>query len=525
MLKATLPRLLLVSGCLILSGCAEFQNWLHSGYRVGPNYAKPAAPIAGQWIDFNDSRVISETLGVDHAAWWTTFGDPTLDNLMRTAFSENLTLRAASMRVMEAQSQRAIAAGQLMPQFQEAFGLYQHTQVSKAGNASGIPSLPFRAFDTWTTGLNVGWEIDMWGRIRRNIESADADLDASVEDYDDVLVCLLAETAAAYTEMRAFESRLAYARANVKAQEGSLSFAEARFKGGAVSKLDVTQATSSLAETKALIPVLEKGMRLANNRLCLLLGTPPRDLYAEFGEGRIPTSSPEVIVGIPAELLRRRPDVRRAERQVAAQSAQIGVAVAELFPAFTINGSLNWQSKKFANLFTSAANAGSIGPAFNWNVLHYGRIRNNIQFQDARFQELAINYQQTVLNANVETEDAIVCFLQSQQQAKALGEAVQATVESVEIVMSQYREGAVDFNRVFNLQSALVQQQDRLAIAEADVASSLIRIYKSLGGGWQIRLQQHSPYGRGPEADDAAAPMTDEANGQTEEAAGDASAG
>ena len=266
-------------------------------------------------------------------------------------------------------------------------------------------------------------------------------------------------------------------------------------------------------------------MRLAINRLCLLLGTPPRDLYAVFGEGRIPTSSPEVIVGIPAELLRRRPDVRRAERQVAAQSAQIGVAVAELFTAFTINGSLNWQSKKFANLFTSAANAGSIGPAFNWNVLHYGRIRNNIQFQDARFQELAINYQQTVLNANVETEDAIVCFLQSQQQAKALGEAVQATVESVEIVMSQYREGAVDFNRVFNLQSALVQQQDRLAIAEADVASSLIRIYKSLGGGWQIRLQQHSPYGRGPEADDAAAPMTDEANGQTEEAAGDASAG
>lgn len=491
MLRAHAHRHFLLLGCVLLSGCAELGSWLHNDFKVGPDYFKPAAPIADQWIDFNDSRVISDAHSIDDAAWWTALGDPALDRLMQVSFSENLTLRAASMRVLQAQSQRAIAAATLLPQFQEAFGSYQHFQLSNAGNALGVSTgiLP-RTFDNWSTGFNASWELDVWGRIRRNLESADANLDASVENYDDVLVTLLAETAVAYTEMRAFEQRLAYARANVKTQEGSLAIAQSRFKNGAVSELDVTQAQSNLAQTQALIPVLRKGLRLANNRLCVLLGTPPRDLLPELGPAPIPKAAPEVIVGIPADLLRRRPDVRRAEREVALHSAQIGVAVADMFPTFRITGSLNWQAQQFPELFHSAANAGNIGPTFNWNILNYGRIRNNVRVQDARFQELAIRYQQTVLEANAETEDAIVSFLESQARVKALADSVTASERSLELALKQYREGDTDFNRVFNLESALVQQQDQLATAEAEVATSLVRIYKALGGGWQIRLQQ-----------------------------------
>ncbi len=484
-------RLVAISWACCLTGCAEFGHWLHNGFQVGPNYGKPAAPVAEQWIDFNDPRIISDAHLVDDAAWWTTFGDATLDDLVRSSYDGNLSLRAAGMRVLEAQSQRAIAAGLLLPQFQEAFGQYQRMQVSRAGNAAGVVATPIRAFDFWQTGFNVGWELDVWGRFRRNLEGADANLDVTIEDYDDVLVCLLAETAAAYVELRAFEQRLAYANANVETQQGSLRIARSRFENGAVSELDVTQARSNLARTQSLIPVLRRGARQANNRLCVLLGTPPRDLRPQLGPGEIPSPPGEVVVGVPADLLRRRPDVRRAERQVAVQSAQIGVAAADLFPAFAINGSLNWQAANFSDLFSSGANAGSIGPVFNWNILHYGRIRHNIRVQDARFQELAITYQETVLQANAEAEDAIVSFLEAQHEVEALTESVVATQRSVELSLTQYREGAIDFNRVFSLQSNLVQEQDRLATAQADVATSLIRIYKALGGGWQIRLDQY----------------------------------
>ncbi len=504
----------LVASCLLLGGCAEFHGWAHNHFKVGPNYAKPAAPIADQWIDVTDPRVISDAHYVDDAAWWNAFGDPALANLMQRSFNENLTLRAASMRVLEAQAQRAIAAGLLLPQSQQAFGQYQRIQLSNAGNAIGIPVLPFRVIDNWTTGFNASWELDVWGRIRRDIESADANLDASVEDYDDVLVSLLAETAAAYVELRAFEQRLVYARENVRTQKGSYDIAKSRFDNGAVSELDVTQATSSLSQTEALIPLFEKGQRLANNRLCVLLGIPPRDLLPELGPGPIPNSPPEVVVGIPADLLRRRPDVRRAERQVAIQSAQIGVATADLFPTFAINGTMNWQANRFADLFSSAAFGGTVGPSFNWNILHYGRIRNNILVQDARFQELAIQYQQTVLEANEETENAIVSFLESQDQVKALDRGVTATKRSVELSLIQYREGDIDFNRVFNLQSTLVQQQDELVTTQAEVAKALINIYRSLGGGWQIRLQSSGLAPMYPPADELVDPPTVDAADQ-----------
>jgi NodT family efflux transporter outer membrane factor (OMF) lipoprotein len=476
---------------LVTGGCAHLDNWFHNGFKVGPNYMRPAAPVAEQWIDsgrfqeFNGRSVIAEGHCVDDAAWWTTFQDPEIDFLVQTAYQQNLPLRVAGLRVLEAEAQRSIAVGNLFPQFQESFGALEHTQISRNNLQTAL--FPARAFSTWSTGFNASWELDLWGRLRRAIESTDANLDASVEDYDDALVSLIAETAAAYIDIRTFEQRLVYARANVATQEKNLQLAQARFDAGAVEKLDVTQATASLEQTRALIPDLEAGLRISNNVLCILLGIPPRDLVSELGEAPIPSPPPEVVVGIPADLIRRRPDVRRAERQVAAQSALIGVAAADLFPTFTINGSLNWQAQDFGDLFEPASAAGFIAPQFNWNILNYGRIVHNVRVQEARFQQLAVAYQQSVLSANAEAENAIIGFLKAQQSAAALRKTVAATQESVRLADTQYREGLIDFDRVNNLQRQLVTQQDDLARAQAQVALNLIAIYRALGGGWQIR--------------------------------------
>jgi NodT family efflux transporter outer membrane factor (OMF) lipoprotein len=479
---------------LCMAGCAEFRQWKDNGYKVGPNYFKPGAPVAAEWIDFNDPGVISESNAVNDAAWWESLNDPVLNRLVTQTYQQNLSLRAAGMRVLEAQSHRAIAAGLLYPQFQQGFAGLNHIQVGTRGNALGIGSggghIPFRTFDLWSGGFNVGWEMDVWGKFRRNLESADANLDATIEDHDDVLVCLIAETAAAYVEMRAFQKRLQYATENVAIQQASLKIADVRLREGQSDELNVTQAKSNLAQTQALVPVLRKGLRLANNRLCVLMGTPPRDLLPEFGDAPIPVAPPQLVIGIPAELIRRRPDVRREERRVAEQSARIGIATADLFPAFTINGSINWQANDFSDMFSSGANAGFINPAFNWNILNYGRIRNGIAAEEAAFQQLAIQYQDTVLNANAEVEDGITCFLNAHEQFTSLQEGVEASERSVEIGNKQFSEGEADMFRVLYLQTILVQQQDQLAAAEAEIALSLIRTYKALGGGWQIRFGQ-----------------------------------
>jgi len=289
------------------------------------------------------------------------------------------------------------------------------------------------------------------------------------------------------------------ARRNVELQKGSLQLAEARLRGGEVSGLDTEQATTNLEQTEALVPVLERGLRGARNRLCILLGVPPRRLEQWLtGPPSVPAAPTEVVVGIPAELLRRRPDVRRAEREVAAQSARIGIAVADLYPQFRLSGSINIAAEDFSDLFSSASNAGFISPGFRWRILNYGRILNNIRVQDARFQQLAVIYQDTVLRANLEVENAIVGFLRSLEEVQHRAAAVEAAQQSVKIAQTRYGEGEIDFGRVFVLDQTQVLVQDDLARTQAAVASSLIDIYRALGGGWQMRYTQ--PYvGRAPD--------------------------
>jgi NodT family efflux transporter outer membrane factor (OMF) lipoprotein len=450
---------------------------------VGPEYCRPAAPVAEDWIDSDDVRVRSESS--DHSQWWTVFNDPILNTLVVSAYDQNLDLRTAGFRVMEARAQRAVTAGSLLPQSQEAFADYRRT---KTAQRVGRPASG-QYFSAWETGFNLAWELDFWGRFRRAVEAADADLNASIENYDDVLVTLLGDVGIAYVEIRTLQNRLESARGNVEAQRGALRLAEVRFNEGRTTKLDVFQAQNNVGQTESAIPVLELALRQASNRLCILCGIPPRDLQQELGTGPIPVPVVDVAVGMPADLLRRRPDVRRAERTLAAQSARIGVATSELYPHIAITGTIGLEANDFADLFRSEAFAGSIGPSLRWNILNYGRLLNSIRVQDARFQQLATEYQNAVLRANEEVENALAAFLKSHQRVATLTESVDAAKNAVDMALDQYRAGKTDFNQVFTLQIALARQQDQLAQASGEVAQSLVEIYRALGGGWQIRYQ------------------------------------
>ena len=357
-------------------------NWWQNGCKVGPNYARPAAPIASEWIDYATPKINSREQPL--AAWWTVFNDPTLNRLIQTAYQQNLTLRTAGARILEARAQLGIARGELFPQEQSAFAQYSRNKLSdKVAN----PPLA-QWFSQWDVGLTASWELDFWGRFRRAIEAADAELDASVEDYDDVLVILLSDVAANYIQYRTFEQRIAYARTNVEIQRKSFEIATDRFTNGATTERDTQQSKQVVEQTEALIPVLEIGKRQAANRLCVLLGMPPTNMEAILGAGSgVPVTPLDVIVGVPCDLLRRRPDVRRAERQVAAQTARIGVAVSDLYPHFSLLGTIGLQAEHFGDLFdTPGSMIGNITPGVRWDILNYGRLVNNVRVQDARFQ-------------------------------------------------------------------------------------------------------------------------------------------
>jgi NodT family efflux transporter outer membrane factor (OMF) lipoprotein len=342
-------------------------------------------------------------------------------------------------------------------------------------------------FSQWNLGFNLGWEIDFWGRFRRAVEAGAAVLDASVANYDDVLVTLLGDVASTFVRLRTVQERIKYTRENIELQRETLKLAEARFKANVQNEPDVDQARSTLAQTESQIPELEISLRQAGNQLCVLLGIPVEDLRRRLGIGPIPTAPPDVAVGIPADLLRRRPDVRRAERLAAAQCALIGVAESDFYPHVAINGVIGYSADPIKELFTSQAFTGAIGPAFQWNILNYRRILNNFRVQDAKFQELVAAYQETVLTADCDVENGLVVFLRSQQRAKWLAESVDAAEKAVVILRAQGKAGTVDFTRVIQVEQTKVLQQDSLAQARGEIAQGLIQVYRALGGGWQLR--------------------------------------
>ncbi|MBY0524954.1 MAG: efflux transporter outer membrane subunit [Gemmataceae bacterium] len=474
---------------LSVGGCTSLREYIHNGFKVGPDYKRPPASAGEHWIDAADVRVRSEP--VDDSHWWTLFGDPILNSLVNAAYQQNLTLREAGFRVLASRAQLGYECGNLFPQTQQAYADYTRKAIS--GTVANHQFTPERYYDVYDFGFNLAWEIDFWGRLRRAVAASADELDAKVENYDDVLVTLVADVAQSYLQIRTFQAELRYVRENLALQTKTLDLTKIRFANGAVSELDVSQATLNLARTEALIPPLELSLRRASNQLCILLGIPPESLAEKLAFAPIPTAPGELAVGIPRDLLRRRPDVRRAERELAAQGERIGIAVANLYPTLSINGSIGYQTTPLAQLVRPESQYGTIGPSLQWDILNYGRNLNRIRYEDARFEELVVKYQNSVLNANREAENGLAAFLQAKSEVDARERAVRAAQRSSDLVLIQYREGKIDFNRVFVIQRQLEQEQDQLAISLGNAVQSVVQVYRALGGGWQLRCGREPP--------------------------------
>jgi NodT family efflux transporter outer membrane factor (OMF) lipoprotein len=493
---------------LAISGCiTSLPEYVHNGYKVGPNYAAPSAPLPTKWIDENHPQVKHGDPNL--AAWWAVFDDPILNNLVQTSYARNLSVRAAANQILQAEAQRQIAIGQLFPQTQSVNSQYTRGEVS--GNSTAAGANVNRFFTNISTSFNASWEIDFWGLYRRNLESANASLDKSVQDYDEVVLLLLANVATQYVELRTLQKRLQLARNNVTLQEPLVEQYGKRFRSGTANSYPgYFQLKSNLENTKALIPPLEAALRLTNNQLCVLLGIPVRDLLPELGNGEavdatgknlgvhIPMPRDEaVVVGIPGDLLLRRPDVRSAEQQLKIQSAQIGIAESEMYPHISINGTIGLSANSIPKLFNSRSWAGNIGPSMTWNILNYGRLLGNVRAQNALYQQYVAQYQNTILNANQDAESALTAYLQSLERSKLLKESADDAANVSAYLIKQFNAGflppgAADtgafINQMFTTINFMVNQQDAAAQAEGNVALNLILLYRAMGGGWQIRL-------------------------------------
>lgn len=453
---------------LLLGGCIN----------LGPDYQQPEMAVETEWIEIEDQR-IANTPVTDPKWWSTAFQDPELDQLVEAALEQNLTLRSAGLRVLQSQQQLAIAVGNQFPQQQQATGT-----ASRQKQNTDI-------FNNYNLGVNIGWEADFWGRFRRQVESASAELDASVANYDDALVLLVSQVARNYILIRAYQERLDVAWENITLQEESLRIAQAKFDAGAVSELDVDQAETLLNNTKATVSSLETSLQQFKNALAILLGTSPQEFNGLLTENvGIPAVPANVALGMPQDLVRRRPDVRSAERQLAAQSAQIGFAVTELYPHLSIGGGVGTSSMESGDLFESVSETWNLFGAFEWNLFNYGRLQSNVRLQDALFQQLLVDYRNTVLQAQGDVENAIVAYLKSHEQFKSYSLAAAASQRAVNVATIQYQEGAIDFNTLISTLASNVQQQDLLSSTNGSVAANLVQVYKALGGGWEVRDNQ-----------------------------------
>jgi NodT family efflux transporter outer membrane factor (OMF) lipoprotein len=473
--------------CFLIAFLALMFSW--GCTKLGPDFVRPDAPLSPEWLDARGGHVNRGP--ADYRAWWRVFNDPDLNRLVEKAYRQNLSVRIAGVRVLEARALLAVAVGALYPQNQHVSGSLQYNRISDRSPIAGPGSS--LSYEQAQIGLSASWELDFWGKFRRAIESADANLAATVADYDDALVSLTGDVANSYILIKTLLRRIDIARLNVETQSESLNIAEARFQAGTTSQRDVEQAKTLLNSTRASIPTLEGQLRQAKNALSVLLGLPPNDLSDLLTATRsIPVPPAQIAVGIPADLLRRRPDIRSAEYQAAAQSARIGLAEADLYPAFSLSGTLGLLASNvgpfgLGDSFRWGSLNYAAGPGLQWNVFNYGRLTNSVRVQDARFQQLLIAYQSTVLRAQQEVEDGLAAFLRARERAEFLARSAASARRSVDLASLQYREGATDFTTVLTAGQGLLSEQDNLASTLGDVARNLVSVYRALGGGWQIR--------------------------------------
>lgn len=453
---------------LILTGCAT----------VGPDYVRPGTDLSRSWHTHLKDGLTSE--GENAAAlaqWWMTLNDPELSSFIKRAIAGNRDLKKAGARVLEARASRGVTWAGLFPTV-DASGSATRSRSSKETGMGTTGNF-------YVAGLDAGWELDLFGGVRRSVEAAEADLQASQEDLRDVLVSLLAEVALNYADVRTYQERLSVAEGNLATQQETFELTSWRQQAGLSDELAVQQARYNLESTRSQIPNLRTGLEEAKNNLAVLLGEQPGKLHGELKERKpVPAANPAVAVGVPADVLRRRPDVRRTERQLAAQTARIGVAKAELYPKFTLSGSIGLEAFSSTRLFTSGSQTASGGAGVTWRIFDAGAIRQNIKAQTALQEQYLMAYETAILNSLKEVENALTAYAEEEQRRQALREAVQAAQQAAQQAGYKYQSGLADFDSVLEAQRSLLTFQDELAQSNGTVLSNLIRLYKALGGGW-----------------------------------------
>jgi NodT family efflux transporter outer membrane factor (OMF) lipoprotein len=452
---------------------------------VGPDYVKPNPSMPADWtekgtgLDPATSRVTSQAAAL--AEWWKTFRDDELTSLVERAAQSNLDLKYAEARIREARGLRSVSTGELLPAV-DASGGYSRNRFSENVPLPGAGTQS----NFYQAGFDASWEIDVFGGIRRGIEAADAQVDASIESSRDVLVTLLAEVARNYIEVRGLQSELVIARQNLDAQKKTLDLTLARFQAGRAAELDVVRAQAQVSTTASQIPLLESLRIQATHRLSVLLGREPGSLGEEFlKSAAIPAPPPEVPVGLPSDLLRRRPDLRHAERELAAQTARIGVATADLYPKFSLTGLFQQESVTASDFAKWGSRAWSVGPTIQWSIFQGGRIRARIDVENARQEQAAIVYEKSILVALQEVEDALIAYAKEQAHRAEVSASVKANERAVDLANQRYTQGLVDFLNVLDAQRSLYVSQDALVQSEQRISEHLVALYKALGGGWK----------------------------------------
>ncbi len=467
----------LTLGIVLISGCLM----------IGPDYKTPEteAPDAWHSVVVNDL----EQSDVPMHLWWKVFDDPKLNHIIGDLSSNNYSIAAAVAQVEETAARYGIASSRLFPEV-GVDGVYQRTRDSERVKSKG--SFPDNPYNLYSAGFNASWEIDLWGRVKRGIQSAGANVQASIENYRDLLVVLEADSANTYIEIRTTQQRLLYAKNNLELQNQTLQLTKDRYKAELTSELDVSQAEMNIATTKALIPQLEANLVQRVNTLCLLTGNKP-GAYDHLLEDKVSVPEVKSLPSVlPAELLRGRPDIRAAERRLAAQSAMIGVAKGELYPMFSLNGFFDWQASTASDWFDAKSRTYGFGPSFSWSILNFGRVRSSIKVEEARTRQALADYENIVLQAWSESENALISYTKGIERKIILAQAVSAATRSAELVQVQYKNGLTNFQNVLDTQRELFQQQDALALSEGFSASTLVGVYRAFGGGWMPEVVKDS---------------------------------
>ena len=469
--------------CRLLS-LALFIPLLAAGcVMVGPDYEKPRPKTPEDWeAQMEKGLEASQPKNDRLSRWWTVFNDPVLTELEKRAVEGSLDVKTAFSRLRQARIRRGVSGADLYP------GLSGSGRVQRQEASESMPSAyGGEEMDYYLGQFDSSWELDLFGGIRRSVQAAQAELEASRADINDVYTSLMAEVALNYIEVRTYQHRLAITRENIGIQEKTYELNSSRYKAGLVDELAVQQSLRNLERTRSQVSSLENGLIAAKNRLAVLLGLPPGVLNGELTPPEsIPKIPARVAVGIPAEAMRRRPDIRSAERRLAAQSARIGAATAELYPKFHLLGSIGLEAlDNSSDFFDAKSRFWNIGPGVSWNIFQGRALRLNIDLQTEKQKEAMIAYKSAVLHAREEIEDALTAYAKEQMREESLEKAVTAAQRTEALARDRYKAGLIDFYNVLDAQRSLLELEDELTRSQGQVASSLARLYKALGGGWQ----------------------------------------